>query len=162
MKVVTVCFLLRGEEEREEEKVCLAPKLRTYGVGKLCGYGGNFKKGETDRDCAARETLEECGVSIEKQDLLKRAIVTIYLGHVAQFEIHAFAVRKWSGEPRKSEEMGEPVWFPTTRLPYEKMFPDAPLWMVRAIKVETFEADIYLTKDGSNVERYSSRKAAFD
>src|SRR3989344_1884966 len=71
---VTVCFLLR------EEKVCLAQKRRTYGIGLWNGYGGRVKDGEFVEACAIRETHEESSVHVSPDNLVKTAVVRIYRG----------------------------------------------------------------------------------
>ena len=155
MKIATVCFLIRGEE------VCLALKKRKFGVEKLNGYGGEFKQGETDRDCAKRETEEESGVVVDEKNLVKKAIVRTYLASVPQYELHVFTVCRWSGEPQESKEMGEPQWFPIECLPFESMLPDDPFWVKRALKGGAFVADIYLSEDGKNVEDHKFYEAVF-
>ena len=44
--------------------VLLGMKKRGFGVGKWNGFGGKVQEGESIRDCARRETLEECGLEV--------------------------------------------------------------------------------------------------
>ena len=44
--------------------VLLGMKKRGFGVGKWNGFGGKVQEGETIRECARRETQEECGLEV--------------------------------------------------------------------------------------------------
>ena len=44
--------------------VLLGMKKRGFGIGKWNGFGGKVKDGETIRECAMRETQEECGLEV--------------------------------------------------------------------------------------------------
>ena len=155
---VTGCFLLR------EEKVCLAQKRRTYGIGLWNGYGGRVKDGEFVEACTIRETHEESSVHVSPDNLVKTAVVRIYRGGEFQYELHVFLARTWEGEPQESEEMGPPRWFRFNRLgalPLLDMFSDDLVWLPRALSGEKFEADAYLSLEGDATDRVVFRKATF-
>ena len=53
----TLMFVVRGDE------VLLIRKKRGFGMGKVNGPGGKLDPGETELDCAVRETQEELGIT---------------------------------------------------------------------------------------------------
>src|SRR3989344_1080996 len=155
---VTVCFLLR------EEKVCLAQKRRTYGIGLWNGYGGRVKDGEFVEACAIRENSEEHSLQVFTAILGKSAVVRRDRGGEFQYELHFCLARTWEGEPQESEEMGPPRWFRFNRLgalPLLDMFSDDLVWLPRALSGEKFEADAYLSLEGDATDRVVFRKATF-
>ena len=44
-----------------------------------------------------------------------------------QWHVHVYTTDEWAGEPAESDEM-VPAWFGEGELPYQKMWPDDPLW----------------------------------
>ncbi|HXK38763.1 MAG TPA: NUDIX domain-containing protein [Candidatus Paceibacterota bacterium] len=155
MQRATLCFLLRGED------VCQAQKKRGFGAGKLNAYGGKFKKGESARACAVRETFEESGARIYRKDLKQVAIVATYFGRVPAWELHVFVARKWKGEPRETVEMGKPKWSPRNALPEDEMLSIGRYWVPRAVMELSFKAEVYLSRNGKNVRKIVFRKATF-
>ena len=141
--------------------MCQAQKKRGFGAGKLNAYGGKFKKGESAIACVARETFEESGVRVYKKNLKQVAIVKTYFGRVPAWDLQIFVTRRWIGEPRETEEMGPPTWFPRNALPEDKMPSIGRFWIPRAIMELPFKAEIYLSRNGKNVRKIVFRKAAF-
>lgn len=123
----TICFLIR------DGKVLLAMKTEKIGVGCLNGYGGGIEPGETPEQCAIRELEEECSIRTLKDGIEKVAIMKFRNRTSDGFEFictcHIFLIRKWKGEPKSSETMTDPTWFPVENLPIDKMMPADRLWL---------------------------------
>lgn len=88
----SVCFLF----SKDGRKVLLQTKDRTAFRGKLNGVGGKLEPDETMIHCAAREILEETGISVPEKKLVE--IATIILDEdcaddnpAATCELHFFA-----------------------------------------------------------------------
>lgn len=122
MKLVTLVFLLRGDE------ILLAMKKRRYGAGKWNGVGGKADPGESAVQAAIRECEEEIGVT---------PINPKYVGRIKFYEqddpafghdCRIFTTTKWHGEPHETEEM-RPQWFKTKDIPYNDMWPDDKIWL---------------------------------
>jgi hypothetical protein len=43
--------------------------------------------------------------------------------------VHIYIVKKWTGEPKESEEMLTPTWFAIDRLPFDEMMPADDKWL---------------------------------
>jgi 8-oxo-dGTP diphosphatase len=138
----TLCILLRAGE------VLLGYKKVRYGAGKYTGFGGKVEAGETVRAAAARELEEECSLRVEDSALEEAGRLIFLFPHKAEWsqEVHVFRVYQWMGEPVESEEM-RPEWFALDRLPYARMWQDAPAWLPRVLNRQplglrfTFRAD---------------------
>lgn len=105
----------------------LGKKKRGFGLGKWNGFGGKLEEGESLETAARREMQEECGITI--LDMEKRGLLLFsFEDGTPALEVHVFAVIRFTGEPKESEEM-LPAWFPITSLPFEKMWADDVYWM---------------------------------
>ena len=65
MKNKLLTLVLLREMGRGE--ILLGMKKRGFGQGKWNGFGGKVKEGESIRECARRETLEECGLKVSAE-----------------------------------------------------------------------------------------------
>ena len=72
MRQTTLCLLVK------EQEILLAMKKRGFGAGKWNGYGGKPEPGEDLASAAVRETAEEIGVQINRQDLIKLGRMEFY------------------------------------------------------------------------------------
>lgn len=145
MKLATIVFFVR------EGKICLAPKLRGFGAGKLNGYGGkiNEAEGETLAEGLVREVREESGVTVRLEDCEQVASIKFSIQGKPAFHDEIFFVRKWEGEPRKMEkvgdkevEMGDPEWYYFDKLPLEKMWLSDSEWLPKVLNGEKFRGEI--------------------
>ena len=138
LKNATLCYLRRGDE------ILLAPKLTYIGEGLFNGYGGGIEDGEKPEVTALRELQEESGVVGNPAALRKIAVADCHNtksdGEVFVCRVHVYVLTEWTGTPVASEEMGEPVWFNLSAMPYAEMMPGDGLWAPVAL---TREQPIY-------------------
>jgi 8-oxo-dGTP diphosphatase len=114
----------------EGDRVLLIRKKRGFGMGKVNGPGGKLDPGESELDCAVRETQEELGV--QARDAVKRGelwfqFVDGLAMHVAVFHSHRF-----EGEAIETEEAA-PLWTPIDAIPFERMWADDQHWLHRML-----------------------------
>lgn len=108
-----------------EEAVLLAPRKRgpPHLSGFLNGFGGKVEEGESVEAAAARELLDECGLTARAADFLLVGVIDFFIDAEHAFSVHAFLLKRWVGSPRETDEMGQPEWFPRHSLPFERMLP---------------------------------------
>ena len=114
--------------------VLLGEKLTGLGVGNIVGPGGKAERGETPQQTAVREVWEEVGLVISEDDLVPIATITypfLEREWLSQRSF-VFACHTFSGTVRESTELVA-SWWPIERVPYERMWPDAQLWLPRAL-----------------------------
>lgn len=157
MKELCLVFLVR------DSKILLAPKKKASGgrdflIGKLNGYGGVIKDGESPEEAVEREAKEEGrekendGFGIKRDALKKVALIDfIFKGGSKSFKCHTFLAEEWEGEPKESEEMGKPEWFPVKKLPFRRMMPGDIKFLPIILSGRRIRASVYLNKDGSKL-----------
>ncbi len=145
-KLLTLCFVLRGDE------VLLGFKKIGFGAGRWNGFGGKVESLESVETAAMRELKEEAG--IEAQDLSEVAVIEFAIKGIPQIhEVHVFTVTAFVGEPTESDEM-RPQWFKQADIPYDHMWPDDRVWLplllqgkkLRA-KFELGDADVIVSQE---------------
>jgi len=98
-------------------KVLLAKRRGSHGEGEYAFPGGHLEYMESFKDCARRETKEECGIEIKKVQFQFLANVTKY---VPKHYVHIGLLADWKRgearvlEPEKSESWG---WHDLKKLP---------------------------------------------
>ena len=91
-KVLTLVFVFNGE------KVLLGLKKRGLGCGKWNGFGGKVEPGETVRQAAVRELVEESGAVVKPEDLEDVGRIDFeFKGDPCILEVHAFRTETYSG-----------------------------------------------------------------
>lgn len=123
---------------RREEQILLGLKKRGFGMGLWNGPGGKVHEGEAPEACARREAREEFG--IELGDLKKIGVVTCEYREVDEpkdMEVHIFETKDFYGEPIETEEM-RPRWFPVSKYPFDKAWPDDEFWFPWYLEGKTF------------------------
>lgn len=107
-------------------------KKRGFGKGRWNGTGGKPKEKENIKQTAVRETREEIGVTA--LELKRVGVLDFYFPHEKSFDqrVIVYFCSKWTGRARETEEM-KPAWFKNNKLPFDKMWPDDPLWLPHVI-----------------------------
>lgn len=104
------------------KKVLLLRRLNTgYKDGQLCLPAGHKEATETPRQAAARETLEEVGVTVREKDLK-----LVHVGHRQEDREYIdffFLATNWSGTPVNTEphKCSGIDWYDVDTLPTDVM-----------------------------------------
>ncbi|MBI2618165.1 8-oxo-dGTP diphosphatase [Candidatus Kaiserbacteria bacterium] len=155
MRKVTLCFLIDGD------RLCLAMKKRGFGAGKWNGVGGKVNEGENVKEAAVREIKEEIDVTVRPRDLEDAGNIRFYFKERPRWNqnVHIFLIKKWSGEPKETEEM-KPKWHSVNSLPYNSMWVDDPHWLPKVIAGKKIEGEFHFTQGGAEVEKFEVREIA--
>jgi 8-oxo-dGTP pyrophosphatase MutT (NUDIX family) len=152
--VYDVCVVYLIRERRtwfgRRTEVLLGEKLTGLGVGKLVGAGGKVESGEDARAAAVREVAEELGVTIDPSDLEPISRIAYPFVDKPEWSQRSFGfvTRRWSGTPASSEELA-PRWFSVDRIPFNRMWADAGLWLPRALSGTYVDETYEFFADGS-------------
>lgn len=123
----TLMFIV--DEPRGE--VLLIRKKRGLGMGKINGPGGKLDPGETEHDCAVRETWEELGV--RAVDATKRGELWFQFVDGLAMHVAVFHATHHEEEPVETEE-AVPLWTPINAIPFEQMWADDSHWLQRMLE----------------------------
>lgn len=133
---------------RDGDRVLLIRKKRGFGMGKINGPGGKLDLGESELDCAVRETEEELGV--QAHDAVKRGELWFQFVDGLGMHVAVFMSTRYDGVATETEEAA-PLWTPVDSIPFEKMWADDQHWLHRMltggdnfIGKFTFEGDAML------------------
>lgn len=148
MKVMTLCFLVRGNS------VLLGLKKRGFGAGNYTGVGGKVEAGEDVETAVIRETTEEINIQINPADLQNMGCVHFLFPAKPEWSqsVHLFRVENWSGTPTESDEI-RPAWFSINDIPYDHMWADAPYWLPYLLNGQPIMAEITFDSDNSAVTK---------
>ncbi|WP_150273891.1 NUDIX domain-containing protein [Paenibacillus tepidiphilus] len=103
----------------QDERILL---LRRRNTGRHDGeYGlpaGRLERGEEVHSAAIRETEEECGVIISRDNLRMVCVMQVRTAESERVDFF-FTAKDWAGEPRnmEPEKCDDLRWFPLDRLP---------------------------------------------
>ncbi len=124
MRTVTLCYV------RDKGKVLLGMKKIRFGAGYLNGFGGKVEVGESIVEAACREVLEECGLSIHPNDVIKKAELRFSFIDKPEYaqEMHVFVADKFRGTPHHSDEMTVD-WYLVDEKLFDKMWPSDKEWV---------------------------------
>ena len=144
--VMTLCLATRNG------KILLGMKKRGFGAGRWNGFGGKVADGETIEDTARRETLEECGIVIQKME--KVAVNEFQFTNKMEeiLEVHLFRADTFESEPIETEEM-RPKWFAFSDIPYATMWPDDRYWMPLFLAGKKFHGKFLFGTDDVILEK---------
>ncbi len=156
MRQVTLLFLLNDEMQ----EILLAMKKRGFGVGNYNGVGGKVGAGESIAEAAVREAREEIEVEIDPTDLVQVADILFTFDNKPEWEQHCniFFVRRYSGEPKESEEMA-PKWFSRGEIPFEQMWVDDKYWLPLVLRGDYVQGEFNFTHDGAHIITYTLKGA---
>ncbi len=145
-KFLTLCIPVR------EGQVLLGMKKRGFGAGKWNGFGGKLEPGETIEEAAKRETLEECGITID--DMEEVGIHEFVFRDTPDelLEVHVFRVMSFTGDPLETEEM-RPQWFSNDTLPLEKMWADDEFWFPLFLSGKRLRGKFFFDQAGQVLEK---------
>jgi len=154
MTDATICFLLC----RTTGRVLLGLKKRGFGEGKLNGFGGKIRSGESPRRAAAREIEEEARVIVDPGDLRPAGMLTFVFPFEPAFDhfVHVFTTEVWRGEPRETAEMA-PAWAPLDGLPFARMWADDPHWLPYVLAGRSIEASFTFASDNESLTSWEVR-----
>lgn len=135
MKLATLVLITRTRGDVEE--ILLAKKKTgEIGVGVISASGGKLDPGETLRQCVARETWEEFGLTLPNSPgvLEEVALLDVFRAQGEDdyehfMRVFVFAGRAFSGEPVETKDMERPFWVSIQKIPYYKMYPGDQIWM---------------------------------
>lgn len=103
----------------KNNKILLSRRKNTnFDDGKYALIAGHLDAGETLRETACREALEEVGIKIHPEDL-----IPLHILHkkdpIREYVVVFFSVKKWENEPKnmEPEKCYEINWFDTNNLP---------------------------------------------
>ena len=132
MRLVNLLYILRDDPDTSvgAGQVLLGKKKVRFGAGYWNGFGGGVEVGESVEQSTCREAQEEVGLTILPEDLQKMAHIKFHFVEVPEYDhdVHVFITKKFTGEPRESEEMS-PQWHKLSELPMQEMWPSDPYWV---------------------------------
>ena len=113
---------------RPDGQVLLGRRTGRYGTGLWGLPGGHVEDTETLAQAAARETLEEVGLTVDAQALTLLGMARYVDAGVRGADFFFLATR-WKGEARALSECSEVGWFDPSSLP-----PDALPWLAGTLE----------------------------
>ena len=130
--------------DRKQNKILLMNKKTGLGKGKVNAPGGRLEAGETYRDAAIRECLEE--VYVRPVNPEKR--VELHFQFTSGFSIYgeAFFTDTWEGEAAESVE-ADPFWCSLEEIPWDKMWEDDIHWIPQALEGKKMKAYFVFDED---------------
>ncbi len=118
---------------RDGKEVILPIKKLKIGAGKRNGYGGGIEEGEDIFFATARETQEECNISIDPRFINPAAVVDFHNitaeGKEFTCRVYVSLINKWVGTPQETDEMGPPEYFPCNAPPVHEMMSADRDWL---------------------------------
>lgn len=114
----------------DQDRVLLIRKKRGFGKGKVNGPGGKLDPGETELECAVRETEEELGVHAVSP--VKRGELWFQFVDGMAMHVAVFHATRHEREAIETEE-AVPLWTPIDAIPFEAMWADDRHWLHRML-----------------------------
>ncbi len=133
-----------------DNKILLGMKKRGFGKGHWNGFGGKPDEDEALLDCVCRETEEEAGIILDKNDLELVGILDFYFTNKPKDwdqQVHVYKATRYEGMPAETEEM-LPEEFFLDDIPYESMWPDDKYWLPNVLAGKKVRAEFTFADDG--------------
>ena len=121
-QLATLMFIV----DEPKRQVLLIRKKRGLGAGKMNGPGGKLDPGETEMECAIRETQEELHVTALNP--VKHGELWFHFVDGLAMTVGVFRATEWTGEPTETPE-ALPAWTPLDALPLHEMWADDRFWL---------------------------------
>ncbi|MFZ4594386.1 MAG: 8-oxo-dGTP diphosphatase [Verrucomicrobiaceae bacterium] len=118
--------------DEAKQQVLLIRKKRGLGAGKMNGPGGKLDPGETEEECAIRETQEELHVTALNP--VKHGELCFQFVDGLAMNVGVYRATQWTGEPTETPE-ALPAWTPLNALPLHEMWADDAFWL-REVLIE--------------------------
>ena len=137
-------------------KILLGMKKRGFGNGHWNGFGGKPNDGESLIDCVCRETEEEAGIVLPKNELQLVGILDFYFTNKPKNwdqQVHVYRVSSYEGSPKETEEM-KPQEFGLDEIPYHSMWPADIHWLPMVLDGKMVRGSFTFGEDG-NVADYA-------
>ena len=135
MRVATLVIITR-ECEGVKQVLIACKKTGEIGIGKYSLPGGKLDPGETIRECAARETLEEMAILLPEQGALLKevALLDVFVAKGSEpykhfMRVFVYRTSEFLGEPVETIDMEQPLWVPYDDIPYKHMYAGDERWM---------------------------------
>lgn len=148
-RILTLCIIHQGD------KILLGMKKRGFGAGRWNGFGGKLHDGETIKEAAKRELIEEVGIRCEELNLIGMLDFS-WKNKPEVLEVHIFKIEKFEGEPAESEEM-KPEWFHIDEIPFHSMWSDDPHWFPLFLENKKFKGN-FVFDDLDKVVQYNLKE----
>lgn len=132
-----------------EGKVMLGYKSPTspFCAGKLTPPGGKFGPGESPKDSAERETLEETAVRPILKDF-ELGIVYIEHAHGPNIKLYVYRTTDFTGEPRSVEKLERVGWYDLNDDTISQAPEGDDVWLHFVRENKRFIAYVPLDQDG--------------
>jgi 8-oxo-dGTP diphosphatase len=138
--IATLVYLIDGD------RLLLIRKLRGHGMGKVNGPGGKVEPDETPLACAARECMEETGITpLDLEPLVELRFLDDEDREPPMLGL-AFRARRFHGTPHPTPE-AEPFWCSVNSIPYARMWPDDRIWLPRLLAGEALRGEFLMAGD---------------
>lgn len=152
IKIATLCYVTKLRKGRRH--VLLARKAATKKAVKykianmLNGYGGHREPGESVEEACVRELRDESGIIVSMDHLEEMARITYDNNGVTRVLVHVFMACEYEGDPKDSDEMTDPRWYPIDEIPYAEMPKGDRLVIPHIMRGDKVEGTIWYDGDG--------------
>ena len=148
-----VCYLVKDGKvllgERKSSSVGL-------GIGRVAGIGGKVadlpgKEDETEEQALVREVQEEVGVAVTSFRNMGTVLFLFPEKPKWNETVRVYVADAWQGDPTETDAM-LPGWFDIDKLPFERMWADAPHWIPLVLQGKQVEARFLYGSDNATIQ----------